>query len=840
MHCLPRNGWAQGITLPASGTYTETFDNISAGLPAGWTVRTGATTSPPNLGTEAPLATAPAAWNEVAAGFKNVASADGLAQTANASEQAVSTDRALGVRQADTFGDPGAAFMLQIANTIGVSNLNLKFKIQSLDVSASRTTTWRVEYGLGQTPLIYFQVGASFTTGGSTFSNVEIPLGLPNLSSNSGPVRIRIVANSPSSGSGERPTTAIDDVTLTYSTTPDLRFSQLSTFTYSEGGGPATQDFSIQGYYLTGAPGMLTISSAFSSAYTFSRDGVNFAPSITVPYTDANSLLPTIKVRLVAGLPAGTYRSILGVNGSGLSYGSSLGGIVTQIPNQPVTDVSPASLTGTNGFTYDVGFGPVFKSLEITSANLTGAPGSYTITSSNPAAFQLVGSDNQLRGTTTVNYNNSNPGFRAVTVGFLSGLSPGVYTADITIQGGGAPPVTIPVSGTVSTNNPPSLSVNPSTLTAFSTAEGSPSAPQSFTIVGRNFGAGAQLSVAAPAGFEVSLLNSIVYFPNPAISVGSGNFDIQVRVRMTGAAVGSFSGNVVIKTGAITLTLPVTGTVNAVGTQPLSVTAVSYNCQTGALTFGRLGGDPNRAVEYEAIGVKSYSTNPNGVIEAEKRNDPNSGTTVTMKARYVGDPSSEVTYVFDFGAYCTGGTTPTPTALQLIEPLYNCQTGAITFRSQGGDGTPIEYGAIGIKPFSTNPNGTIEAEKRGDPNSGTTVELKARQSGVEVSYVFDFAAYCRSQNGRQAARRETVKTLQVNVLGNPVGDELTVEVNGVVGKPLQLRLSDVRGNLIEQRNLPTTANGERQIFNVNHQKPGLLFLQAVSGEQMQTVKVLKP
>ncbi|MGV3561559.1 hypothetical protein, partial [Larkinella arboricola] len=46
--------------------------------------------------------------------------------------------------------------------------------------------------------------------------------------------------------------------------------------------------------------------------------------------------------------------------------------------------------------------------------------------------------------------------------------------------------------------------------------------------------------------------------------------------------------------------------------------------------------------------------------------------------------------------------------LQLVAPDYNCQTGAITFRTTGGDGSPIEYMAIGVKGWSTNPNGVIE------------------------------------------------------------------------------------------------------------------------------------
>lgn len=93
---------------------------------------------------------------------------------------------------------------------------------------------------------------------------------------------------------------------------------------------------------------------------------------------------------------------------------------------------------------------------------------------------------------------------------------------------------------------------------------------------------------------------------------------------------------------------------------------VSYNCQTGAIVFGRIGGDPNRPVEYAAIGVKGYSTDPNGVIEAGLRNDPNqTNRTITVRVRYMGNQSSEVTFLFDFRSFCSG------TSALNQPPVYN-------------------------------------------------------------------------------------------------------------------------------------------------------------------------
>src|SRR5262245_24035504 len=106
------------ITLTGN-SYTETFDNVGTSLPNGWTVRKAASATA--LGTADTLRTTATAWNVTNAGFKNFASADGLAMGSTAVEQSTSTDRALGIRQTSAIGDPGAAFVLELNNTTGLS-----------------------------------------------------------------------------------------------------------------------------------------------------------------------------------------------------------------------------------------------------------------------------------------------------------------------------------------------------------------------------------------------------------------------------------------------------------------------------------------------------------------------------------------------------------------------------------------------------------------------------------------------------------------------------------------------------------------------------------------------
>ena len=98
-------------------------------------------------------------------------------------------------------------------------------------------------------------------------------------------------------------------------------------------------------------------------------------------------------------------------------------------------------------------------------------------------------------------------------------------------------------------------------------------------------------------------------------------------------------------------------------------------------------------------------------------------------------PATSVTYTASFSV-SPGGPRP----LSLLQPLYNCQTGQLTFQTDGGDGTTIEYMAVGVTAWTTNPMHTLDTDLRSD---GDTLILNARQSGVQVLRAFAFRAFCQ-------------------------------------------------------------------------------------------------
>ncbi len=205
--------------LVLSGTsYTENFDSIGGGLSSGWAVNTGASIS--SVGTAQSFTTTANTWGDAGGSFKNLASSDGLTSGSTTTAQGNSTDRALGIRQTEAFGDLGAAFELNIQNTTGLNNFSLSVSLQMLSVQ-TRSTTWTVDYRLGDS--------GNFTSLGTyadpgTFGSTTFTANSTDLNSwnnQSQDIWFRVVALSASSGSGSRDTFGIDDFSLTYSAVPE-------------------------------------------------------------------------------------------------------------------------------------------------------------------------------------------------------------------------------------------------------------------------------------------------------------------------------------------------------------------------------------------------------------------------------------------------------------------------------------------------------------------------------------------------------------------------------------------------------------------------------------------
>ncbi len=77
-----------------------------------------------------------------------------------------------------------------------------------------------------------------------------------------------------------------------------------------------------------------------------------------------------------------------------------------------------------------------------------------------------------------------------------------------------------------------------------------------------------------------------------------------------------------------------------------------FDCTNGDIEFEAVNADPKRTVEYSAAGVSVWTLNPNLRVERELFWDNNSSGVLTLKARYLNDPASQVSMEYDFRKQC--------------------------------------------------------------------------------------------------------------------------------------------------------------------------------------------
>ncbi|SFD35321.1 putative Ig domain-containing protein [Spirosoma endophyticum] len=272
--------------------------------------------------------------------------------------------------------------------------------------------------------------------------------------------------------------------------------------------------------------------------------------------------------------------------------------------------------------------------------------------------------------------------------------------------------------------------------------------------------------------------------------------------------------------------------INPAGGSAFALQAPTYNCATGAITFNTSGGDGS-PIEYQAAGITNWTTNPYQSVDHDLIT-ANDVQPITLQARQHG---VVVTYVWDLKAYCTNPPTPQPPlpgAFTLMAPTYNCSTGAITFNTSGGDGSPIEYQAAGITSWTTNPTRFVDQELR-TANDTKPLTLQARQNGKMVSYVWDLRASC---SGARLAAEETT-TLSVRVLGNPVaGETAAVEISGAAGQSLQFVVSDMQGRQISKDRIEQASVIQKHDVRISR-APGVYLLKVSTPTQTGTARLVR-
>ena len=277
----------------------------------------------------------------------------------------------------------------------------------------------------------------------------------------------------------------------------------------------------------------------------------------------------------------------------------------------------------------------------------------------------------------------------------------------------------------------------------------------------------------------------------------------------------------------------------------------SYNCATGQFGFKYEGGDGSR-VEFMAVGITGW-TQSAGWYTVQPAPDADAFILYARQSGVI------VQYVWDWKGMCNGSTPPvvvnpvvpetpvvTPPApvtisapimpgadLKLVAPEYVCATGEFTFKSEGGNGSPIEFMAVGITGWTSNAKHVIEAVLRNDPTISAFV-LHAKQSGKVVSYTWKLQDACGS--ARVATRVEV--PLEVTIFGNPtLGEEVEIRVTGATSK-MMLNVVDLQGNNVSIQEVESPDSNTRYRIKLGKQA-GMYLLNVSTQSQSKTVKVIR-
>ncbi len=332
--------------------YTQNFDGLASGLPTGWSVRTGSTGT--DLGAAASFTSAATSWATSSGNFRNVASVAGLVSTTSSTNQGAATNRALGLRQTGSFGDNGAGFLLQLENTTGKANFTLSFSLQSLDAASPRVATWLVQVAKGATPAVFTTVTTTpetTTTGGASFSAQTVTANFTNLlDDEAGPVWIRVVTLSATTGSGNRPTSAIDDFSLAWTSTsaPAINLSKTNLdFSATE---PGTKSAPLS-YLLSGSNLSTPVQLVAAGPFEISKDGTNYSTDLSFTATEAASN-PEVSVRF-APVTEGPVNGTITHNCTGATPRTLFLSGIGQSASTLVFNFNSCSVSGApgNGFT---------------------------------------------------------------------------------------------------------------------------------------------------------------------------------------------------------------------------------------------------------------------------------------------------------------------------------------------------------------------------------------------------------------------------------------------------------------------------------------------------------
>jgi uncharacterized delta-60 repeat protein len=519
------------IPIGPGGLVSENFsslgENATATLPTGWKVDKSTTVRAAGSYSAALTAT------ERLGGANLTASAGNGIYNFGSS----ATDRAVGGLSSSS-ASKSVNLYVALQNTNGVD-------IPSLTISYSAERYRNGSNAAGFSIQLYYSTdGATWTSAGPNF-----------LSS--------FAANADNNGSATVPMQTIAVASQPLSVSVPAGSTLYLAWNYSVTAGSTTSNAQALGVTdiqiaAGGSAGSGPVISTFAPTSGFLGDSVtingsNFGSSPTVKFNGTTATSVSVNpagTQITATVPSGASTGKITVEVVGEPTATSATDFTVIAPGTPIINLSTNAITGLRTST---GSPSSATNYVVSGTNLGATPVTVTPDSAllevgtNGADFASSASLSPSGGTV------SNTIFlRVVATNVVTNFTAAVNHISGTASN------TLAVSGAI-TNPAPSLVLNPTNLSGFTTTTNTPSTNQSFTVVGSNLTT--NVSITAPGGFEVAN-DASTWGTNTSLAQIGGSASGTISVRMSAlSASGPRFGTVLVGSSGLTNRLAVSGSV---------------------------------------------------------------------------------------------------------------------------------------------------------------------------------------------------------------------------------------------------------------------------------------
>ena len=423
---------------------------------------------------------------------------------------------------------------------------------------------------------------------------------------------------------------------------------------------------------------------------------------------------------------------------------------LTAFSSEPTTQASSLNFTdvGTNSFTINWTSGNGSNRLIVVKSGsaVAGTP----VDGTSYTANTTFGSGDPITTGEYVVYNGT--GSSVAITGLSAATTYHVAVFEFNGSGGSQNYLTTsPATGSQATNeaSSPTITVNPSSLTGYTYAEGSgPSSEQTFTVSGAYLTN--DISIAASTNFEISKTSGSGYASPLTLTQSGGTVSettIYVRLK-AGLSVGSYSSENIVcsSSGADNKNVTCSGTVT---TPEPTNHASSFAASLGSPSYGKItltwtdasgGTAPDGyLIKASTTSYDAISSPVDGTTEADvllKRNINQGVQTASF-----GDLDANTTYYFKIFPYKGSGTNINfkidGSVPQISKKTDNLPTNLLLERNFDFSGKLTDYGWTAHSGGGTNPiQSTNGLTYNGYPCSGIGNAASLGNTGEDVNFTF--------------------------------------------------------------------------------------------------------